>query len=142
MLRLPRITPQDMLRQTRARVAEFRRLNHIRGPEANSKSFTTIMSAGHRLSLPEGGGLKRQVADQELKMAGQFFSLLSNIMKTCNDLDATEQKFIVQVQQLWNQDFAEVIRQVNNAREIVCFLFARTCTLRSVARGLTFSSKP
>lgn len=77
------------------------------------------MSAGHRLSLPEGGGLKRQVVEQELKMAGQFFSLLSNVMKTCNDLDATEQKFIVQVQQLWNQDFAEVIRQVKNGGKLL-----------------------
>jgi hypothetical protein len=126
VLRLPRITPQDMQRQTRARVAEFRRVNHIRGPEANSKSFTTIMSGSHRLSLPDGGGLKRQVEEQDLKMAGQLFAVLQNVMKTCNDMDATEQKFLEQVNQLWNQDFAEVIRQVNCARG-ACVL---ACCLR------------
>ena len=71
-LRLPRISPGEILRQTRARVAEFRRLNHMRGPEANSKTFTTIKNDGHRLSLPEGGGLARQLADQEMKLATQY----------------------------------------------------------------------
>ena len=83
VLWLPRITPQDMQRQTCARVAEFRRINHIRGPEANSKTFTTIMSEGHRLALPDGGGLKRQLAEQDLKIAGQYFAMLQNIFKTC-----------------------------------------------------------
>ena len=70
-LRLPRISPGEILRQTRARVAEFRRQSHIRGPEANSKSFTTIKHDGHRLLLPEGGGLAKQLADQEMKLAAQ-----------------------------------------------------------------------
>ncbi len=112
VLRLPRITPQEMQRQTRARVAAFRRLNHIRGPEANSKTFTTIMSDGHRLSLPDGGGFKRQLAEQDFRIAGQYFGLLHNVIKTYNDVDAAELKFIVDVNQLWSQDFVEVIRQV------------------------------
>jgi hypothetical protein len=112
VLKLPRITPQDMLRHTRARVAEFRRLNHMRGPEANSKSFTTIMSDGHRLALPEGGGFKMQVAQQELKLAATYFSVLQVVMKAYNDVDASEQKFVSEVCQLWSHDFAEVVRQV------------------------------
>jgi hypothetical protein len=115
VLRLPRITPLDMQRHTRARVAEFRRLNHIRGPEANSKTFTTIMSAGHRLSLPEGGGLKQQIAQQELKLAAQYFSLLQVLEKTYDDVDASDHKFISDVQHMWSQDFAEMIRQVKRA---------------------------
>ncbi len=115
MLRLPRITPLDMQRHTRARVAEFRRLNHIRGPEANSKTFTTILSAGHRLSLPEGGGLKQQITQQELKVAAQYFSLLQVLQKTYDDVDTSDHKFMADVQQMWSQDFAEMIRQVKRA---------------------------
>ena len=120
VLRLPRITPLDMQRHTRARVAEFRRLNHIRGPEANSKTFTTIMSAGHRLSLPEGGGLKQQIAQQELKLAAQYFSLLQVLAKTYDDVDASDHKFISDVQHMWSQDFAEMIRQVKRAVLLLC----------------------
>ncbi len=96
-------------------------MNHIRGPEANSKSFTTIVSGSHRISLPEGSGLKRQVAEQDLKLAEQFFAVLQNVMKTCNDLDATEQKFLDQVNQLWNQDFGEIIRQVKGVGNTLSF---------------------
>jgi hypothetical protein len=115
VLRLPRITPQDMLRQTQARVAEFRRLNHVRGPEANSKTFTTIMSEGHRLALPAGGGLKLNIEQLEQKMSQQYFSLLRLVMKTYNDVDAAEQKFISEVNQLWSLDFLDIVRQVNKA---------------------------
>ena len=132
VLRLPRITPQDMQRHTRARVAEFRRLNHVRGPEANSKSFTTIKSEGHRLALPAGGGLKLNIDQLEQKMSQQYFSLLRVVMKTYNDVDAAEQKFMSEVNQIWSQDFLDIVRQVNTAEK-----YALRCNARvDLARAL------
>jgi hypothetical protein len=125
VLQLPRISPQEMLRQTRARIAEFRRINHLRGPEANSKTFTMIHGDSHRISLPEGSNLKRQVQEEDLKRAGQLFAIQQGIMKAYSQLDAAEQKFIGDVYQLWSQDLAEMQRQVtvvlvHHLSELLC----------------------
>ena len=41
------------------------------------------MNDGHRLALPDGGGLKRQLEEQDMKIAGQYLALLQNVFKTC-----------------------------------------------------------